>query len=65
MRQKDGRLCSLLVHESFNHWRDSKEQGQIIKREVCQASDIDNNVEAGKSIEEMKKLLSVWMQDQH
>ena len=34
--------------------------------EVCCANDIDNNVEeAGKSMEEMKKLLSVWMQDQH
>ena len=31
MRQKDGRLCSFLVHESFNHWRDSKKRGQIIE----------------------------------
>ena len=49
------------------HHHNFKVQGQDPGTcEVCCANDFDNNVEeAGKSMEEMKKLLSVWMQDQH
>lgn len=53
-------------YESFNHQHNSKKQGQDRgTREVCCADNVDNNIKETWKIEEMKKLLSVWMQDQH
>ena len=57
-----------LKRESFNHQQDSKEQGQghgtcEVKSAVPMMSTIMSK--HGKLMEEMEKLLRVWMQDQH
>ena len=57
-----------LKRESFNHQQDSKEQGQghgtcEVKSAVPMMSTI--MLKHGKLMEEMEKLLRVWMQDQH